>query len=339
MPKHDEAYRQLVLRHALGISWARMLHDQHLAGIGRAGNANFTSPDRVRQEADWFVQAVERASAFWIDPDIAEFIQGAANGYPADLPITAELLPEPYGFLWSDEPLPVPYERVALDKTVNLLDSRPVNGVVWAVFQTRVDGQWRYYLGIWNMTREDQIEIAMHGDRSHYVSKIMMRLAFCSFTSIELGDTLQGFQYKTDQIRSEDEGRWLVPADIEQLRWLLAFFAFCRQRIITTTTEVAPRHAQRQAQRMNPRLQHDPTVLVVHLRRHLYRPADDATTATDAGGRRIAVRFLVGWPNGFRSQWYPSEGQHRPKWIAPYLKGPEDAPFVRHHRREYRVVQ
>jgi hypothetical protein len=31
-----------------------------------------------------------------------------------------------------------------------------------------------------------------------------------------------------------------------------------------------------------------------------------------------------------RAQWYPSEQAHRLIWIAPYLKGPEDAPMLTH---------
>jgi len=35
------------------------------------------------------------------------------------------------------------------------------------------------------------------------------------------------------------------------------------------------------------------------------------------------------WVSGhYRAQWYPSETAHRVIWIAPYLKGPEDAPLL-----------
>jgi len=35
------------------------------------------------------------------------------------------------------------------------------------------------------------------------------------------------------------------------------------------------------------------------------------------------------WVSGhYRAQWYPSEEAHRVIWIAPYLKGPEDAPLL-----------
>jgi hypothetical protein len=30
----------------------------------------------------------------------------------------------------------------------------------------------------------------------------------------------------------------------------------------------------------------------------------------------------------WRNHWYPSLGDDRPMWIAPYLKGPADAPLL-----------
>ncbi|HEY7421497.1 MAG TPA: hypothetical protein VH541_05760 [Gaiellaceae bacterium] len=37
-------------------------------------------------------------------------------------------------------------------------------------------------------------------------------------------------------------------------------------------------------------------------------------------------RFIVG--GHWRNQWYPSAGVHRQIWIAPYEKGPQDAPLI-----------
>jgi hypothetical protein len=44
----------------------------------------------------------------------------------------------------------------------------------------------------------------------------------------------------------------------------------------------------------------------------------------DSDGRDWKNRW---WVRGhFRAQWYPSEGAHHVIWVAPYIKGPEDAP-------------
>jgi hypothetical protein len=55
--------------------------------------------------------------------------------------------------------------------------------------------------------------------------------------------------------------------------------------------------------------------------------------------RRIEQRHdtgnkLVDWSHRWivqghwRNQWYARAGEHRPKWIDPYPKGPEDKPLV-----------
>ncbi|MSS45275.1 hypothetical protein FYJ43_04285 [Cutibacterium sp. WCA-380-WT-3A] len=41
-------------------------------------------------------------------------------------------------------------------------------------------------------------------------------------------------------------------------------------------------------------------------------------------GRRLHVRHVV--RGHWRQQWYPSSGEHRPRWIHSYLKGPDGAP-------------
>lgn len=68
-----------------------------------------------------------------------------------------------------------------------------------------------------------------------------------------------------------------------------------------------------------------PNVTLVELRRALA----DVRSKARKSGREYQKRFLVGWPDGFwRQQPHgPGNSQRKPKWIAPYVKGPEDAPF------------
>ena len=42
-------------------------------------------------------------------------------------------------------------------------------------------------------------------------------------------------------------------------------------------------------------------------------------------GREYRHRWLVS--GHFRNQWYRSEQTHKVIWIAPYVKGPDDAPL------------
>lgn len=65
-------------------------------------------------------------------------------------------------------------------------------------------------------------------------------------------------------------------------------------------------------------------VRVIRLRRGVTATRDAEEPAD--GGRAWRHRWVV--RGHWRNQWYPSLGDHRPKWIAPYLKGPTDAPLL-----------
>ena len=57
------------------------------------------------------------------------------------------------------------------------------------------------------------------------------------------------------------------------------------------------------------------------------RPMRTVTDPDRAGesGRHLHVRHVV--RGHWRQQWYPSSAEHRPRWIASYLKGPDGAPI------------
>lgn len=63
-------------------------------------------------------------------------------------------------------------------------------------------------------------------------------------------------------------------------------------------------------------------VRVIRLRRSIAADRD----TEQCGGREWRHRWVV--RGHWRNHWYPSLGDHRPKWIAPYLKGPADAPLL-----------
>jgi len=63
-------------------------------------------------------------------------------------------------------------------------------------------------------------------------------------------------------------------------------------------------------------------VQVVDLR----RPPTGGARHGDGSAVNWSRRWIVG--GHWRNQWVPSTGGHRPTWIAPYVKGPEDKPIV-----------
>jgi hypothetical protein len=104
----------------------------------------------------------------------------------------------------------------------------------------------------------------------------------------------------------------------------LALCSFLASPFIPKRQERASRAARREAKRLGRPVE-DELVTFVILRRPATRHHDGDAPADGVEWRH---RWLVS--GHVRAQWYPSEQAHRLIWIAPYLKGPEDAPMLEH---------
>jgi len=111
----------------------------------------------------------------------------------------------------------------------------------------------------------------------------------------------------------------------------LMMLAFLASPFIPKQQMRASRAARRESKRLGRPEEPEDLVTFVILRRPAKRrhPSDEPPSEIE-----WKHRWLV---NGhLRAQWYPSEQAHRLIWIAPYLKGPEDAPMLEH---AYKVAQ
>lgn len=117
------------------------------------------------------------------------------------------------------------------------------------------------------------------------------------------------------QPRRDDTHDAIVRRSRSQSSVIQAFWRIASQ--FKPAKERAPRGIWRDSNRKGVKGR---DVTVIQLRRS--REYKDVEPA----GRALTVRFPV---RGFwRNQWYPSIREHRQIWIHPYIKGPEDAPFV-----------
>ena len=102
-------------------------------------------------------------------------------------------------------------------------------------------------------------------------------------------------------------------------RTLFAFWSMLRDRIALKQRAPAPRPSARRWQRQIGQAPEEVTVIT------LRRPSTEH--AADRSGYAVdwTHRWIVG--GHWRNQWYPSLQAHRPKWIAPHVKGPGDKPL------------
>lgn len=119
------------------------------------------------------------------------------------------------------------------------------------------------------------------------------------------------------------------PANSTLAQLLQAFWILSGQRIAKADSRPVERHSRKRAERAGFSIPED-GIRVVTLRR-------PETGPTPASG-------LVDWSHRWivsghwRNQWYPSQEEHRPKWIDAYEKGPDDKPLVLNDR-VYRWVR
>jgi len=110
----------------------------------------------------------------------------------------------------------------------------------------------------------------------------------------------------------EDEARAVY-------RWICSASMFVAQRITETASAPVGKHVARRAAHVSV----SPTCHVVHMRRL------DRRRHHDAAGDEAAIDWQCQWlvRGHWRQQFYPRAGRHVPRWIAPYVKGPEDKPM------------
>jgi hypothetical protein len=130
----------------------------------------------------------------------------------------------------------------------------------------------------------------------------------------------------------EDGDRWLATAESPNrglARFVAAFFAFVQQRILVgTTRRVLNRAARRRIARTLPI---EPLVRVVELRRRAYTPRE----ASEHEPAEWSCQWVV---RGHWHRYHTREGL-QPRWVNPYVKGPDDKPFKAPRATVYEVVR
>jgi hypothetical protein len=118
-----------------------------------------------------------------------------------------------------------------------------------------------------------------------------------------------------------------------ELRYIAAAFAFLQQKILISEPRAIERATRRRIAGLIER-ETEPVVSVIKLR----RVERGEGKPEDQGG---AVDWSCQWivRGHWRSQWHPSLVRHQAKWIAPYIKGPEDKPLKPTRATVYAVVR
>lgn len=326
--KRAEWQRSLDLIHALDKYWRSPdgieFADRLVTWRKQTGSTMF--PERVLVQtgapdgkafAGDLIEILHRVDPYYVSPEVSRLIDAAQADMP-DQALLAADLPSEFGFATFSEPIPLK------DAAGDLV---PIKAIQWAPSKIRREGEASgkpsgFGLMICFYTEPDWNAEAFQG---HGRSGNRPPLILVHWTSWVFGETIAEAIFKPSQ-----EEAYGHAADSARLlrRWCAAFWHFCRQPIVVATKDTAERHVRKRMERDDWRIV--PDITVITLRHVRQKPEGDPEPA------HYDHRFLV--RGHWRNQWVPSLGAHRLTWIAPFIKGPDDAPFVP-KKRVYRVAR
>lgn len=269
-----------------------------------------------------FQRACMFSDPYFCARDIMDLLESTSSNMP-DWTFRQEVLPAPEGLIWFARPASVN----TAEPTVVL------RGLAWAI----------YYDGDTDPDAGPDVR------RMHYhhfdakglppsVKKITPFLVlYYLFTrngsnsmvvpaqvlEWESGQSFMEVANEFSGMGPEGEPMWRE-LDEYAVRFFAAFCTFIEQKIFVHSSERADRATRRRVDGLAAKMQvvTEELVRVIALRKRVY-PQNASHAAEEAV--EWSCRWLV--RGHWREQWYPSLGIHQPKWILPYVKGPEDKPL------------
>ncbi len=242
------------------------------------------------------------AAPYYWAPEICKLIEATSDSIPA-YSLRQEDLPTPYGFCWFPEGMTLPGPAQPDDHVTRM----PF--VIWA---NRFDG--------------GGLHIILGQSVNYRPSGLPGTIAVWDFGQT-IDDVIEGIPKMKENGPDGITPEMMTARTIKQLRIVAAALAFMNQRILKTTPERPARTTRKRAARI---WESEPIIRVVHLRRV-------AQSGQPSDGRDVewSCQWVVS--GHWREQFYPSTKEHRPLWILPYIKGPEDKPLKVSAQRVFAV--
>ena len=308
-----------------------------------AGKQTIYHPEIVRtpgtsiaQAADFMARheayRLKHAALYYVAPDMTALAISAGRALP-EYEFSAADLPSPYGFLVFDGPYPEVYDEpwvigngIEVPAHLTAVAWGPVtdpgsDGVqrpgVWFTYYSDRDASDEIAVERGVVTREEVIErLRAYGGAQFVYDNETLIFEGASWT--EIADE---WASSTDLATTPQPNPAKPRVGPKTLRTLLAASLLMREPLARMTSEPEEIFTRPERRRLHREGLSD-EVRVVHLRHSERAPRDGETEGS-------ARNYTCRWPvvGHWRRQWFPSEQRHRPRYIAPYVKGPDDKPF------------
>jgi hypothetical protein len=266
------------------------------------------------------VGGLAQGELYAVEGQARALLDVAAGSLPLEHSVTPDLLPSSLGVVWLDRPIVTRFTQLGFDVPIRLIS--------WNI--SVGEGETRGMLGALG-------RVKLFGDppAPGWATNIIIG-CWCE------GNTKDGIRrppllYFSCSIEPNSSIRALQEIDpdtsfLEGLRFIVAFWRFVQQRILIAPKRHADRATARRLARQDVLV--ESTVRVVVLR-HAEREPVGAVADRDMPEWHF--RWLV--RGHWRNQYFPASATHKPIWINPHMKGPDDKPFKAPRATVYEVVR
>ena len=287
-----------------------MTSAEALRKLGKRAEAMAALQDlQYREDVTHLMQA--EAYSFGADPIVA--ITEAAKLLPRDAPLSSVEVPTGAGWFWFSTPLPVAMTSMHPEDVTH--------GLLWG----------------WTRRKDGEAAMRFSGYVLDSEGKAAPAASWYWPLSMTLAEMLEFNRGNYNRDYGEGGRRSTAPSPIgldattKAVETLSAFFlAACmwfKQKVLVSSQGHVERHARKRIEREH-KLKESPSVRIIALRASIRQQVEKEHGESDpkTGERKLHVRFVVtGHPRLQRCG--PGRSDVKLIWIAPYPKGPADAPF------------
>lgn len=255
------------------------------------------------------------ADLFMVSPEMTQLAVSAGESLP-EFHLEPDDLPAPYGFMAFSAPI-----GSYVNRESGAPERIPIVAATWGQFNPPFydnGGVWFTYYsptdfpGMERLAREQGQRI--DGRFRSRLRQSMGPLTWDNECAVPYGIS------KRFRFSPGDSHYGAADMSSPWFQTICSTWLLMNQPGVTEIESVHRSHASGQADRLEG-LSTGP-VRIIHLRRLLEH--HDAP-GSEPASREYTCRWLV--RGHWRSQWFPKRQVHRPVWIAPHIKGPDDKPF------------
>lgn len=269
----------------------------------------------------FYRQQLLDADPFFWSAKLCNLLEQVAPQIP-DWTLTISSLPSEAGFIWFEKPLRLP--RTPAEFGVD--EACPLAALSWSpIAWKHTPGQPSRFWGMDTWEGADQIWLIL----SAYVlrNEIIEPVTQMSILDGESLSSLASLDAADDPI--SDPNRRVRDWSLNIMMYFASAVSFMEQRILVSERQQPHRGVRR---RLPPFARGESAIRVVLLRRR-----DGAIHSENQRDVDWSCQWLVS--GHWRQQWYAKTQAHKPKYIMPYVKGPEGKPLKPPTSRIFVVVR